>query len=135
MASLSSPGSVARRRREGVSVQLLPAAARDAQVASLERPWVAEEGPVKLRFRQLESPTDLLLRGLAFDSQRTVTWDEDAVEVVSPTDADDRIVALQSPVLVRSRFAHVPPLLRIDYIQDGVWLASRYLLKGEAEHA
>lgn len=135
MESMKALGSSVQRRREGVSIKLFPASERDTKIENLDRPWVAEEGPLELRFGQLERPKQLLLRGLAFDAFCTVTWDEDGVEVITPAESDDRIVALESPVLVRSRFADAPRLLRIDYFKDGVWLASRYRTQGDENRA
>ena len=133
MAGMKTTGSGIRQLREGVAVRLLPAAARDHEVRALKRPWVAEEGPLELRLARRDSVEGLLLRGLAFDAQRTVTWDEDCVEVIEPAEPDGRTVALESPVVVRERFDDVPKLHRIDYHRDGVWLASRYVVGDDRE--
>ena len=131
---LSTAGVV--RRREGVAVEWLPAAARDEAVASLDRPWVADEGPLDARFRRLDTIDGAFLpRGLAFDGERTVTWDEDGVQVVAPAPADDGVIALEWGVLVLDRpdFEAPPRLLRVDYLRDGVWIAARYRPDAGAE--
>ena len=127
-------------RHEGVRVDYLPADARDEQVAALDRPWIAEEGPLGVRFVRLGSG-DLpelhlpeLHRGLAFDHEKTVTWDESAVAVITPEPPDGATLALESDVLVREKFPDAPSLVRVDYIKDGVWQGSRYLVKG-GDHA
>ncbi len=120
-------------RRESVDVKYLPADARDREVASLHHPWIAEEGPIQARFRCLDGMTEPLLpRGLAFDGRRTVTWDEDGVQVISPAEPEQEVVALQSSVVVRERFQGIPPLRRVDYLKSGVWLASRYFVAEDA---
>ena len=135
-----------RIRQESVDLKLLPADARDREIADLQRPWVAEEGPIEARFRRLEDSTEPLLpRGLAFDALRTVTWDEDGVQVISAAEMESGVVALYSPVVVRKkRFADIPELHRVDYLKSGTWLASRYFateatteetVDGETSHA
>jgi len=128
-------------RRESVDVKYLPASARDQRVAALHHPWVAEEGPIQARFHRLEAITEPLLpRGLAFDAQQTVTWDEDGVQVITPAEPEPGVIALLSSVVVRERFDGIESLHRVDYLKSGVWLASRYFIpeeraEGETSHA
>ena len=121
---------------ESVELKILPPADRDAQIALLESPWIAEEGPISVRFFRHQGKAPALLpRGLAFDRRVTVIWDEDAVQVVASREPEGDVLAVASPVLLEERFADVPPLHRIDYFRSGVWLASRYLPESEADHA
>ncbi|RMH23578.1 MAG: hypothetical protein D6696_00135 [Acidobacteria bacterium] len=113
---------------EGVEVRYLAAAAREAEVARLTSPWIAGEGPLDARLEQ-GAPAALLPRGLAFDDETTVAWDEDAVQVVRPAPPAADVVALAQPVLIRQRVGGPEALVRIDYVRHGVWLASRYLAR------
>lgn len=125
------------RLSEGVDVHPLPASARDAEVAGLTAPWIADEGPLEARFerRPASAGSDLHPRGIAFDRATTVTWDESGVTVVRAAPPRPGVVALDSPVLVRKprserhdpRFVARPPgLRRIDYLERGALVASRY---------
>lgn len=111
---------------EGVEIIYLDPRERDIQVAALDEPWIADEGPLEARFR-LSDKGSLLHRGLAFDQKTTVAWDEDAVQVVRPAKPDSEVVAQAHPVLVRERLDGPRELVRIDYQRHGVWLGSRYV--------
>jgi hypothetical protein len=114
------------------------AAAAAAEVAKLERPWIAEEGPMTADFRRhLGGELALAARGLAFDELVTVQWDEDAVWVIEPHAAESGVLAREVEILVHQHFRdRATAVRRIDYLRHGVLLASRYLpagSKGEAD--
>ncbi len=114
------------RVAESVEVAYLPATARDTEVARLEEPWIGDEGPMDADFRHGLGNEPLRQRGLAFDRETTVLWDEDGVQVVRARDAEPAVVALSSPVVVRERFSAPANLCRTDYLKEGVLVASRY---------
>ncbi len=124
--------SASGRVEEGARVAYLPASERDTQVAALDNPWVANEGPLEASFGRGESEP-LQPRGLAFDDQTTVVWDEDAVQVVHTADPEPGVVALRSRVIVRERFPSPRRLWRIDYLRRGALLASRYATQGATD--
>ncbi len=113
---------------EAVDVRYLGPETRDGQLARLDSPWIADEGPVDARLHQWNGVGEAPLpRGLAFDRSTTVVWDEDAVQVVKPGPSRKDVVASAQPVLLRRRLEGPRSLTRIDYLRRGVWLASRYL--------
>ncbi len=113
---------------EAVEVTYLGPEARDEQLALLESPWVADEGPVDARLKHWTGEGEAPLpRGLAFDRSTTVVWDEDAVQLVKPAPSREDVVANAQPVLLRRRLEGPKFLTRVDYLRRGVWLASRYL--------
>ncbi len=84
---------------ESVTVRLLDAdggstaVVAAAEVLKLREPWIAAEGPLTAELWQLDGddlPRPLAMRGLAFDDRTTVQWDEDAVQVIEPADAEQR---------------------------------------------
>ena len=118
---------------EGVEVRYGDPATVAAEVKALREPWIADEGPLAAelwRHRGGELPRPLHLRGLAFDPDSTVLWDEDAVQVIRPAAAEPGVLARRSEVLVRGELNALASLVRIDYLQDGVLIASRYLPDG-----
>ncbi len=44
-----------------------------------------------------------------------------------PESSDDGVIVRKSPVLVRARFEGPEKLFRVDYLRDGVLIASRYV--------
>ncbi len=116
------------RVNESVKFRTLAASERDAQVARLAEPWIGDEGPLEASFRRGFGTEPLRQRGLAFDDETTVFWDEDAVQVVHAQTADPGIIALRSPVLLRQRFSGPEALQRIDYLRAGALIASRYVV-------
>lgn len=125
---------------ESVKIGYLEPADLTAEVGKLNEPWIADEGPLKAELWQhlggaLKRP--LLPRGLAFDAETTVAWDEDAVRVIRPAPPRAGVIARRSTVLIR--FPDFDPVERIDYLESGVLLASRYLPpgrpRGESEDA
>ncbi len=115
---------------ESARVDYLPASDRDARVAALDDPWIGDEGPLEASFRRGVETEPLRPRGLAFDRETTVVWDEDAVQVVRAADPEPGVVALRSRVIVRERFPSPGALWRTDYLRGGVLLASRYTAEG-----
>lgn len=111
---------------EGVDLRLLGPEERDREIARLERPWVAQEGPLEATLQRFDAGP-LLLRGLAFDSRTTVFWDEDAVQVVRASPAQEGVTACVSDVLKEERFTQPANLQRVDYLKSGSLVASRYL--------
>lgn len=120
---------------ESLHIEYLPADRAEAAVRRLDAPWVADEGPLDARlWRWLPGeppPLPLHPRGLAFDAGTTVVWDEDQVRVLrpadpEPADLEPTIVVRRSEVRVRRRFPGLQKVERIDYLQAGVLLASRY---------
>jgi hypothetical protein len=110
---------------ESAQVEYLAAERRDAEVARLDKPWVADEGPLDCAFRR--SIDKLRLRGLAFDRDTTVFWDEDAVTVVRRAAPEAGILPIPHEVAVRERFQGVPRRLqRIDYFAGSTLIGSRY---------
>jgi hypothetical protein len=128
MARLNGIPELPLRIREGIEVRYLDPGERDRQVALLTNPWIADEGALDARLeRRGDEPGKLLSRGLAFDRERTVTWDEDGIQSIVPAPETDDVVAFAQPVLVRTQLRGPEELVRIDYLRHGVWLASRYL--------
>lgn len=125
-------GSVVQFLEEGFQVDWLDPTQRDAQVGALIDPWIAEEGPVSARLsRRLFSEGPLLPRGLAFDGETTVHWDEDGVQVVRSAAADPGTLAMRQAVQVvqpqhLDDWGLPKGMHRIDYLQQGVCVASRY---------
>jgi hypothetical protein len=118
---------------EGIEVRDLPADRRDACVAALHQPWIGDEGPLDADFRQLGDRTKLRPRGLAFDHNTTVLWDEDGVEVARRAAAKEGELAFATAVLVRERFDLSTALYRVDVLRRGVLLASRYTTQQPTE--
>lgn len=116
-------------------IERFPASEAAAQVGELDRPWVADEGPLDAAVWRLEGELHRPLRGrgLAFDLRATVTWDEEQVRVVLEPPSDSEVVARRSGVLVRRRLGRWTALDRIDYLRDGVLLASRYVPAPDSE--
>lgn len=115
------------RVEQSVQVRYLPPSERDTAVSRLDDPWIGDEGPVDAGFRRGFESEPLRYRGIAFDSRTTVVWDEDAVQVLEPTDAAPGVEAHASSVLLREFVAGPPALTRIDYLKAGRLLGSRYL--------
>jgi hypothetical protein len=121
------------RMTAGAAFQSLPAERRDAEVARLDDPWIAGEGPLDVGFRR-GAAGPLRQRGIAFDATATVAWDEAGVQVVRAGEPDPDVVALTSPVLLHPRFQQDGPqrLVRVDYLCRGALLGSRYIAEGGA---
>lgn len=111
--------------KESVNIRYAPPSDRDTEVQRLQDPWVAQEGPLDALLTQgCDAP--LLQRGLAFDSRTTVVWDEDAVQVIQAAPPNKTVLALPSPALIRDGFKAAGNFQRIDYLREGVLIASRY---------
>lgn len=119
------------RVEESVEIRTLEASARDAEVARLDEPWIGDEGPLEASFRRGLEGEPLRHRGLAFDAETTVVWDEDAVQVVRARAAESEVVALRSSVILRERFSGPKRLDRTDYLRAGALIASRYSAEEE----
>ncbi len=121
-----------------IRIRELPAACRDAEVAALDEPWIADEAACDAGLRRGVGGRTLRPRGLAFDERTTVVWDEDGVQVLSAGAGDEAgspyDAALSSRVLVRDGFAGPPRLFRVDYLRRGALLGSRYVT-AEESHA
>ena len=118
---------------EGAVLRHAEPGERDAEVARLADAWIGDEGPCDAEFRRgANGPTRP--RGVAFDADTTVVWDETRVLVVTPGRPQPGVLACRTPLLVRGRFADAPPLHRVDYLYRGRLLASRYVPGGE-DHA
>lgn len=143
---------MAKKVKESVQIRFADSGQREAEVERLHDPWIAHEGPLEAFF-QRGSVGKLLPRGLAFDNQTTVFWDEGGIQINRRAPAQPGVVALCSDVLLRERFvsdvsggpagkgstddaASVDEgkLRRIDYLRGGVLIGSRYL-KVEDENA
>lgn len=118
--------------KESVEITPLGPDRRDAEVARLTDPWIGDEGPLDMAFRQGAGGA-LRQRGVAFDNQTTVVWDEDGVQVLRAAGPERGVVALPSEVLLRERFRDSGParLFRIDYLRGGTLLGSRWLTEGD----
>lgn len=119
------------RLNESVIVEHLPPEERNARVGLLEEPWIGDEGPLDAGFRRRMGNEPLRPRGIAFDSRTTVVWDEAGVQVLRIAAARAEVTALRSPVLLRHWYSGPPGLVRIDYLERGCLLGSRYTA---AEH-
>lgn len=111
---------------EGVQVRYELPDALGTELAALDRPWIADEGPCDVGFRRGPGGEPPRFRGLAFDARVTITWDEAGVQVAEPAPAQAGVVALRSPVLVREGYDAPAELVRIDYLCRGALVASRY---------
>lgn len=116
----------------------LPADQREAAVAELDRPWIGHEGPLGAKFFRADGPCELLLRGIAFADDVTVSWDEAGVRVLRIQDGkkDDHL-AIATDVHIRQRFlGQAPPKLeRVDFLIDGAYQGSHYRVTKEGDHA
>lgn len=119
---------------ESVKITLLGPSQREAEVARLIDPWIGDEGPLDMAFRQGGGET-LRPRGVAFDNETTVVWDEDGVQVLRVAEPEHGVVALRSEVLLRKGFRENGPahLFRIDYLSGGALLGSRWLTEGDQD--
>ena len=122
---------------EEVILRLMPPGSQAAEVGRLVDPWIGDEGPMEADFRRaIDGPGSLRPRGVAFDDTTTVTWDEAGVQVLQAAPAGGGgigdIVALRSEVVLHSPFAERGPktLFRIDYLQRGALLGSRFTTGG-----
>lgn len=116
---------------EGVEITDLGPEARDAEIAGLIDPWIADEGPLDAGFRRGHHGP-LRHRGVAFDERTTVVWDEAGVQVLRAAPSVPGVEALHSPVLLRKGFRENGParLFRIDYLRRGALLGSRFTPEG-----
>jgi len=114
---------------EGVRVRYEPPEALASELAALDRPWIADEGPCDVGFRRGPGGEPPRFRGLAFDARVTIAWDEAGVQVAEPAPAQAGMVALRSPVLVREGYDARVELERIDYLCRGALVASRYTFR------
>jgi hypothetical protein len=126
---------------EEVILRLMPPGSQAAEVGRLVDPWIGDEGPMEADFRRaIGGAGSLRPRGVAFDDTTTVTWDEAGVQILQAAPAGGAggigdigdIVALRSEVVLHSRFAERGPktLFRIDYLQRGALLGSRFTTEG-----
>ncbi len=113
---------------EGVAIRYAPFAELADELARLDRPWFATEGALDAWVEAAPHERPLLARGLAFDLNTTVTWDEEEVQVLARAPAAPDVVALASEVCVHQRFqaAGLRRLLRVDFLSGGTWLGSLY---------
>jgi hypothetical protein len=123
------------RLNESVHIEDFPLDERDAQVSLLESPWIGDEGPLDAGFRRGLGELPLRPRGLAFDRRTTVVWDEAGVLVLTAAAPRLGVTALQSRVLLRDKLSGPPELLRVDYLERGSLLGSRYIPEGDQGHA
>ena len=116
---------------EGVEILDLGPDRRDAEVARLSDPWIADEGPLEAFFRRGHHGL-LRQRGVAFDERTTVVWDEAGVQVLRAAAPVPGVEALPNEVLLREGFRENGParLFRIDYLRRGTLLGSRYIPEG-----
>jgi len=121
------------RLREGVVITYLPPTERDVQVARLEEPWIGDEGPLDAGFHRGSTAEPLRPRGFAFDRRTMVVWDEAGVQILQPSEASPEVTALESKVMLRSWYKGPPRLVRIDYLERGCLLGSRYVPAPEEE--
>ena len=123
------------RLSESVHIEDFPPGERDARVGFLENPWIGDEGPLDAGFRRGLELTPLRSRGLAFDRWTTVVWDEAGVQVLTAAAPRPGVTALQSRVLLRDGLSGPPELFRVDYLERGSLLGSRYIPEGGQGHA
>ncbi len=118
----------------GVAIRYLGASQRDQEVSGLAEPWIADEGPCDAGLRRGLGERPLRMRGVAFDEQTTVVWDEDGVQVLErggkPQPGE---IALFSRVLLREGFAGPSRLFRIDYLRRGALVGSRFTTVEEGD--
>lgn len=119
------------RVSESVHVTYLPAEERDAQVSLLREPWIGDEGPLDAGFRRGSGAGPLRPRGFAFDPRTTVVWDEAGVQVLRPAEPRPEVTALESPVMLRRWYTGPARLVRIDYLEHGCLVGSRYVALDE----
>ncbi len=119
------------RLNESVHVTYLAADERDYQVSLLQEPWIGDEGPLEAGFRRGSGGGTLRPRGFAFDRSTTVIWDEAGVQVLRSSEATSEVTALESPVLVRHWYSGPARLVRIDYLDRGCLVGSRYRASDE----
>lgn len=119
---------------ESVEITLLGPDQRDAEVVRLLDPWIGDEGPLDMAFRRGTGGA-LRQRGVAFDDQTTVVWDEDGVQVLRVAGPERGVVALRSKVLLRKGFRESAPasLFRVDYLRGGTLLGSRWITEGDPD--
>lgn len=115
--------------KEGCEVRFIPRESLDQEFAKLDSPWIAEEGPLDVAVMRGPEKRPGKFRGMAFDAETTLYWDEEAVQLVRRTAVEPGTLAYDNPVLVREGFSAVWDLRRIDYLSDGVLIASRYVGK------
>lgn len=111
------------------AIERLSVAARDAEIAKLENPWIGQEGPLTADFQRAEDIGELLPRGIAFAGDTTVWWDEAWVRVLRMCDGSKgSCVAIKTPVYVHQRFhgRGADRLERVDFLVDGVYQGSHY---------
>jgi hypothetical protein len=120
------------RLNESVHVTYLAAEERDVQVSRLHEPWIGDEGPLEAGFRRGSGAGPLRPRGFAFDQRTTVVWDEAGVQVLRPSEPTPEVTALDSPVVVRHWYSGPARLIRIDYMDRGCLVGSRYVASDEA---
>jgi hypothetical protein len=121
------------RLNESVHVTYLPAEERDAQVSVLHDPWIGDEGPLEAGFRRGSGGGPLRPRGFAFDQRTTVVWDEAGVQVLRPSEPTPEVTALESPVVLRHWYTGPARLIRIDYMERGCLVGSRYTASDEED--
>ncbi len=121
---------------ESLELEFAPPGELRSHLENLQEPWIADEGPTDVGFRRGLPDGLLRPRGLAFDHQATIHWDEDSVRILKPAAPDPSVQALRHPVRVRQRFRRQAPnpLYRIDYLRRGTLLGSRYI-PGDPNHA
>jgi hypothetical protein len=116
---------------EGVEIAYFGPERRDPEVAALNDPWIADEGPFEASLRRGLRDA-LRQRGMAFDGRTTIVWDEEGVQVLRAAEPTRDVVALCSAVLLRPGFREQGPerLFRIDYLRRGALLGSRFTPEG-----
>jgi hypothetical protein len=121
------------RLNESVHVTYLAAEDRDVQVSLLHEPWIGDEGPLEAGFRRGSGGGPLRPRGFAFDQSTTVVWDEAGVQVLRPSEPTPEVTAFESPVMLRHWYSGPARLVRIDYMDRGCLVGSRYMAQGERD--
>lgn len=118
------------------TIRHLPAEKLAEQLDRLDRPWIADEGALEAGFERGPLGREPRERGLAFDAETTVRWDESGLQVLTAGPPEPGVVMLESEVLVRenTRPPGLAQLRRFDFLAGGVLLGSRYAAE-EAPHA
>ncbi len=134
MGSMNGQREALIYRPESVEIEWLRTEERDEILDGLDHPWVMTEGPLDARLFRFERETTtqptLLLRGTAFDAEATLVWDEEGLQLIRRAQPSDDVLAVEQTVMVRPRLQGPETLIRIDYLKDGAWLASRWLAEG-----
>ena len=121
----------------GIVIRYLPAESLEGELARLEQPWIADEGALEASFERGSLSRKPRQRGLAFDRTTTLQWDESGVQVVVEGPLEGGAAVLESWVVIRDRLrpGGLSRLRRIDVLQGGVLIGSRYIPLEEEDRA